>query len=142
MRSLLDVNVFIALLDKKHAEHQRVGLWFAEHGSAGWASCPLTQNGTICIISNNKYPNTQPLAEVRRKVNTMCKNPAHAFWSDDVSFLDDASFDHGVVLKGEHITDAYLLALAVKNNGRFVTLDHNFPTNAVKGYRPENLLRL
>ena len=142
MRALLDVNVFIALLDKKHAHHKVAGIWFVEHGSTGWASCPLTQNGVIRIMSNTKYTNPQPLVEVRQKVSDMCDKSAHVFWKDDVSFLDNTFFDQNVVLNGEHITDVYLLALAVKNKGRFVTFDHKFPTNAVKRYQSENLIRL
>ena len=142
MRALLDVNVLIALLDKKHVHHKMAGIWFAAHGSSGWASCPLTQNGVIRIMSNTKYTNPQPLAEVRQKVSDMCNTPAHVFWKDDVSFLDTTVFDQNVIVKGKHITDVYLLALAVKNKGCFVTFDRKFPTNCVKGYQSKNLFEL
>jgi uncharacterized protein len=45
MRALLDVNVLIALLDVDHSLHRRAGEWFEAAARAGWASCPITQNG-------------------------------------------------------------------------------------------------
>ena len=43
MRSLLDVNVIIALLDPDHVFHERAHAWWADHDDAGWASCPITE---------------------------------------------------------------------------------------------------
>jgi predicted nucleic acid-binding protein len=47
-----------------------------------------------------------------------------------------------VVITGRQITDAYLLCLAVKNSGRFVTFDRGISHTASKGARPEHLLLL
>jgi predicted nucleic acid-binding protein len=47
--------------------------------------------------------------------------------------------DWQTLLTGRHITDAYLLALAVKNGGRFVTLDRVVPLHAVKQAGQEHL---
>ena len=33
MRSLLDVNVLIALHDRDHVHHERAARWFAVHGA-------------------------------------------------------------------------------------------------------------
>ena len=46
------------------------------------------------------------------------------------------------LLTGRHITDAYLLALAVESRGTFVTLDHGVPLAAVPGAKPEQLVVL
>jgi hypothetical protein len=51
MRALLDVTVLIALLDQDHAMHERARNWFAVNVRPGWASCPITQNGCVRIIS-------------------------------------------------------------------------------------------
>lgn len=64
MRALLDVNVLIALLDAGHLHHRLSREWLAHHIDSGWASCPLTQNGCIRILSQPAYPNTVPLAHV------------------------------------------------------------------------------
>ena len=64
MVALLDVNVLIALLDAGHMHHAVATQWLSEHLDAGWASCPLTQNGCIRILSQTAYPNHAPAAEV------------------------------------------------------------------------------
>jgi predicted nucleic acid-binding protein len=60
MRALLDVNVLIALLDSDHLHHTRAMAWLQENIQSGWASCPLTENGCIRIMSQPGYP--QPTA--------------------------------------------------------------------------------
>lgn len=57
--ALLDVNVLIALLDNKHKHHALATSWLFEWLIAGncWASCPITQNGCMRILSLNLFPN-------------------------------------------------------------------------------------
>ena len=62
MRALLDVNVLIALFDQDHSLHERARDWFA--ANALWASCPITQNGCIRIMSHARYPNPLPVGAV------------------------------------------------------------------------------
>ena len=61
MRALLDVNVLIALLDSDHTSHAVALGWFTENAREGWASCPITQNGCVRIMSNPGYPNALPI---------------------------------------------------------------------------------
>ena len=53
---LLDVNVLVALLDPQHVHHDPANHWFAQHSSAGWATCLLTQNGVLRILWHPCYP--------------------------------------------------------------------------------------
>ena len=64
MRALLDINVLIALLDSSHIHHAPVTRWLSANLDAGWASCPITQNGCIRILSQPAYPNAVPVAQV------------------------------------------------------------------------------
>ena len=57
MRALLDVNVLIALLDVDHAFYPRATAWLRTNVRDGWASCPITQNGCVRIMSHTNYPN-------------------------------------------------------------------------------------
>lgn len=61
MIALLDVNMLIALFDAAHVHHRRAHQWFGQHCSQGWATCPLTQNACIRIISQPAYPGRRRL---------------------------------------------------------------------------------
>jgi len=66
MVALLDVNVLVALLDADHMHHTAATHWLSEHLDAGWASCPLTQNGCIRILSQAATPTVRPRPRWRR----------------------------------------------------------------------------
>jgi hypothetical protein len=51
------------------------------------------------------------------------QHPMHVFWADDIHPLDTNGINWGQVMRPSDITDAYLVALAVKNQGCLVTLD-------------------
>ncbi len=53
--ALLDVNVLLALFDPDHIHHEAAHRWFARSRESGWASCPLTENGVVRILSNPAY---------------------------------------------------------------------------------------
>ena len=89
MRALLDVNVLIALLDSDHLHHGRAKGWLKENIKYGWASCPLTQNGCIRIMSQTGYPNALPAAAVAERLAAAITTNHHVFWPDTVS-LDRA----------------------------------------------------
>ena len=130
---LLDVNVLIALLDPMHTQHTRAHAWFADTGTV-WASCALTQNGFLRIVSHPRY--TNPLASPGEAVPILaefCARPDHRFWSDDVSLLDGAVVDAGRLLSTGQVTDSYLLALAVKHGAKLATFDKRLVTSAVPG---------
>jgi toxin-antitoxin system PIN domain toxin len=139
MRALLDVNVLIALLDEGHVHHSLAMSWLEGEISYGWASCPLTQNGCIRIMSQPKYPGSLAAAQVADRLTEAANNPEHEFWPADVNMLVDGVIDWTRVLGHRQVTDVYLLVLAVKNGGRFVTFDRRIVLDAVKGARAENL---
>ncbi len=89
MRSILDVNVVIALLDPDHAFHERAHTWWAAHEKAGWASCPITENGVVRVMSHPGHsPNLQFRAsDVIAHVGAFVERTNHAFWPDDVTGL-------------------------------------------------------
>ena len=142
MVALLDVNVLIALLDADHMHHASATQWLSARLDEGWASCPLTQNGCIRILSQTAYPNRAPAAEVAARLAEATQHPAHHFWSDAVSLLSPGLMAWNNLLTGRHITDAYLLALAVNNHGVFVTLDQGIPLAAVQGSQIKHLVVL
>jgi predicted nucleic acid-binding protein len=56
-RALFDVNLLIALFDEQHVHHVRAQAWWAATRAGGWASCPVTENGFVRVISQPNYPN-------------------------------------------------------------------------------------
>lgn len=48
--------MLLALLDQDHVDHQRARDWLGAEITHGWASCAITQNGFVRIISQPRYP--------------------------------------------------------------------------------------
>ncbi len=142
MIALLDVNVLISLLDRAHPFHNTSKAWFIENAQLGWATCPLTQNGCIRIVSQPSYLQALPIQVAITDLQMFCQNSHHHFWPDDVSLLDATKFDHSKIHGPRQLTDLYLLGLAVKHQGRFVTLDGAIALSAVKNAAKKNLVAL
>jgi toxin-antitoxin system PIN domain toxin len=142
MRALLDINVLIALLDPDHSLHERARYWFARNAPGGWTSCPITQNGCVRVMANPGYPNALPVRPLIERLREATRSPYHEFWADDVSVLDARIVDAGRIHGPRQLTDLYLLALAVRRGGRFVTFDASVPVSAVKGAEKRHLVAL
>ena len=142
MRALLDVNVLIALLDADHSLHARATKWFASHARRGWASCPITQNGCIRIMSHPSYPNALSVRAVIERLMEASASACHEFWPDDVSLLDAKVADSARIHGPRQLTDLYLLALSVQHNGRFVTFDASVSGDAIRSAEKRHLLTL
>ena len=133
---LLDVNVLIALIDPVHVHHDVAHGWFKATGRRHWASCPLTENGVIRIVSHAKYPNCIGSPGMAADVMALfCALPGHAFWPDDISVLDGNHIDTSRLLGCSQITDSYLLALARAHGGQLATFDNRLVVDAVRGGR-------
>jgi toxin-antitoxin system PIN domain toxin len=142
MRALLDVNVLIALLDADHVSHRSAITWFEQHARNGWASCPITQNGCVRIMSNSAYSNAQPVQKIAERLRAMTADRVHEFWADDQSLLDERCIDTSRIHNPRQLTDVYLLALAVKNGGRLVTFDAAIALDAVRGAKAQSLFKI
>ena len=133
MIALLDVSALIALIDPAHTEHLTVHAWFARESHRGWATCPLTENGALRIVSHPKYPNTPGApSAVAPALHSLLGQPSHVFWPDDISLLNTPLVDVDRLLTSGQLTDSYLLALAVSRGGRLATLDRRLVASAVK----------
>lgn len=140
--ALLDINVLLALFDADHVDHERAHRWLDREVAAGWASCAITQNGFVRIISQPRYPNPVPTAEAVRRLARACDTQSHSFWPCDVSLVDADRLDRERMHGPRQVTDAYLLSLAVRHGGRFVTFDQAVPLSAVVGASVDHLVVL
>jgi uncharacterized protein len=137
---LLDVNVLIALLDADHSMHRRATQWFASEAVKGWASCPITQNGCLRIMSHAGYRNALPVKAIMERLGEASASPLHEFWPDDITLLDPKIADATRIHGPRQITDVYLLALAVRRGGRFVTFDESISIEAVRSAATKHLV--
>jgi len=62
-----------------------------------------------------------------------------AFWPCHVSVLDATIMDRSRQHHPRHVTDAYLLALAVAHGGHFVTFDRSLSVAVVRGATEDHL---
>jgi uncharacterized protein len=138
-RALLDINVLLALFDSDHVDHVLARDWLDEEIGFGWASCALTQNGFVRIISQPRYPSPVPPARAAHLLDQACSTEHHEFWPCDISLLDRALVDRSRLHGPRQVTDAYLLALATCRGGRFVTFDRSVAISAVPAATSANL---
>ena len=141
MRALLDINVLIALLDPDHVFHDRAHGWWKGQAKNGWASCPLTENGVVRIMSNPAYSSGAEFrpGDLIERLDLFAGQSNHEFWPDDLSLRDKAAFARERVHTSRAITDLYLLALAVKHRGLLATFDQAIAVSAVPGASPATL---
>jgi hypothetical protein len=143
MIHLLDVNVLVALFDPGHLHHDAAHVWFAAVRASGWATCPITENGLARVISNPAYPGRRTaVADAVARLARFTRSGHHTRWPDDVSILDVARFDASRLEGHREITDAYLIALAVRRGGALATFDRSVRAAPVAGFSPEHLVVL
>jgi uncharacterized protein len=142
VRSLLDTSILIALLDASHVHHRLTAQWLQANSSAGWASCPITLNGCIRVLSQPSYPNRVPMQQVVAGLKQAMQNPLHEFWADDVNTATTKAIDWSYTVRPAQLTDVYLLALAVAHEARFVTLDQGIALACVPQARADQLVVL
>lgn len=146
MVRLLDVNVLVSLLDSAHLHHNAAVDWFRRVAAVeGWATCPITENGLIRVVSHPSYPNLRLSPAQAGESLALFKAgfpDIHCFWPDSISLTDSTLFDLSVLTGARQTTDTYLAGLAFQNQGRLATLDGAIPWRAVRGANSNLVERL
>jgi uncharacterized protein len=121
---LLALNVLIALVRPRHTQHGKVMHWFRNTGGKRWATCALTEARFVRVVSNPRFTSQAiGVMEALQILSELTALPGHQFWSldfgcaDAVRPVEERFFGH------QQVADTYLLALAIRNKGRLVTLD-------------------
>jgi hypothetical protein len=132
--ALLDVNLLVALFDPDHVHHDLAHDWFSENRADGWATCPITENGLIRVLTNPRYESpVSTAATIADRLRRFRASGHHEFWPDEVSFTDESLFKPASARGHRQITDVYLLGLAHRRGGRLATLDRSIPLASVVG---------
>jgi uncharacterized protein len=138
--ALLDVNLLVALFDPAHVYHEAAHAWFGANRKHRWGTCALTENAFVRILSNPAYPGSRTTVEdAASRLRTFCSERQHVFLIDSLSVREDGRFVWKHVQGHRQLTDVYLLALAVANEGRLATFDSTIPLRAVAGAEAKNV---
>jgi uncharacterized protein len=114
----------VALAWPNHVHHEAAAAWFRRARKAGWATCPVTQAGFVRVSSNSRaIPGAvSPRAafEVLAKITAL---PGHRFYADDIDLSTSDLVFRERIVGFRQVTDAHLLAVAIRNGGRLATFD-------------------
>lgn len=123
---LLDVNALLALAWPSHVHHARVQQWLAKHQAKGWATCAVTQLGFVRLSSQPAFsPHHRTPGEALLLLRQFTAMKQHKFWSEPAAGFDAAVMGgvfHRIVTH-HHVTDGWLVAVALAHQGRLATLD-------------------
>ena len=117
--------MLVALFDASHLNHEAAHRWFGDTGRQSWATCPITENGFVRVLSHPSYPSVQATPnEVADRLSAFARQRGYVFWPDDVSLLTGLDASSRARLVGsQQVTDFYLAALAHHHAGCLATFD-------------------
>lgn len=116
-----------------HPLHHRAYDWFQTVRNVDWATCPITENGFVRIVSGPggyRGLDLTPAASAAALTLT-CQSRNHQFWPDDISVRD--IFTSEMRMTHRQFPDLYLLALAIQHRGTLATLDEHIPAHLLPG---------
>jgi toxin-antitoxin system PIN domain toxin len=136
---LADINVLIALTDENHIHHENAMRWLDGPGHDDWGICALTGAGLMRLLTNPKIRSAS-IEEASEVLAALVEHPGYRFWpiKDDWGTLAAPFMER--VFGHQQITDAYLLGLAIKEDGILVTMDKTIQYLAGPKYRKNVLL--
>jgi toxin-antitoxin system PIN domain toxin len=118
---LLDVNVLIALTQPEHPSYARATEWFGTPG-LDWGLCDFCEAGFLRLSS---HPSVGKLTvrDAMEVLAELTKVPGFRYWTTTERWAELAWPFVERVVGHQQVTDAFLLGLAIKENGVLVTLD-------------------
>ena len=124
------------MVDTNHAFHGSIHRWLDAQSELVWASCPITENGLIRVLSQPNYRGgvKSPMEVMDILAGMKASEPwRHVFWPDDFSVNEPGALFPERIIGSKQVTDAYLAGLALKNGGRLVTYESGIAWYAVQG---------
>lgn len=138
--ALLDVNVLVALFTPEHVHHEIAHAWFADHHEKGWATCAVTENGFVRVVT--QLPRARGDFRPETAVEYLRRfraSKTYQFWPDRVSLTDTKVFETAYIRGHRQVIDVYLLGLATAMRGCLATFDNSIPLKAVIGSTSDHL---
>ena len=141
MAVLLDVNVLVALAWPNHLHHELATSWFTENHKKGWATSPGTETGFVRVSANRQaIPAAKAPGEAIDLLRRLTELQGHNFWTDDIAFSRSELVDPNKLFGHRQVTDAHLVALAIRNEGRLATFDRGVPDVVPDPFSPEQVI--
>lgn len=82
-----------ACADPAHVHHEAAHRWFGVNRKYRWATCPLTENAFVRVLSNPAYPGqATTIEDAVVRLRTFYTEREHVFWSDAVSIRERGRF--------------------------------------------------
>lgn len=123
-RNLVDVNVLIALAEPGHEFYRKAQDWFDISGRENWGVCALTEIGFVRVTTNPAfYPGPRTFEQAVAILAALSERPGYRYWPMNESWNILTAPFAARITGHQQITDAYLLGLAIKENGVLVTFD-------------------
>ena len=123
-RNLLDLNVLIALAEPGHHHYRKAQEWFDSSRKGSWGVCPLTEAGFIRTTTNPTFrPGPRTLRQATAILQVQKGHPDYWYWGIEESWVTLTAVFADRIYGHQQITDAYLLGLAIKEDGVLVTFD-------------------
>jgi uncharacterized protein len=123
-RYLLDLNALISLADADSIHYKAIHRWFDAGGGQNWGVCPLTESGFVRVTTNPVYRG--PTRTVEQATGILAGFALHAgyrYWPITEKWAVLTSPFSARLMGHQQVTDAYLLGLAIRENGILVTFD-------------------
>jgi uncharacterized protein len=134
---LLDTNVLIALTSIDHPQYRSAQRWFDSlvEGEE-WGICPLTEAGYIRIVTNPAGgPIMQSFLQARAILKDLAQRSGCRYWPMTESWVTLTAPFAARIAGHQQVTDAYLLGLAIKEDGVLVTFDRGLKYLAGQEFR-------
>jgi toxin-antitoxin system PIN domain toxin len=130
--TLFDTNLLNALGDRPHQHHEAAVKFLRKTQADGWATCPLTENAFLRIVGHPNYSKGPGDPNIARIIlQGLTAQPGHEFWPDSISLPDLHAFPE--IPSSKHLTDYYLLALAIENGASLATFDRRTDPVLING---------
>lgn len=124
MIHLLDANALIALAWTQHEHHEPISRWFRAHSGAGWATCAFTQAAFMRVIAQPSFSGLHiGMPDILELLARNVGHPKHKYLPVDFGTGHVAGVCTGGLLGHRQVTDAWLLATAVRHHARLLTFD-------------------
>jgi uncharacterized protein len=123
-KNLLDLNVLIALTEPGHGHHRAALAWFSTSGKEDWGICPLTEAGFARVTTNPAFrPGPRTLEQAIAILQALKGRSGYRYWPINESWVAITASFAKRIFGHQQVTDAYLLGLAIKENGVLITFD-------------------